>query len=112
MHPKVLVLVKKDGLNHNLLRLALDSQEFHLSFLEPTEVDSRHFQQSDCLVVDDSAFKSFGELQETLKAQAQRKKLIYLSHEIPSEFKSREHPDWSFMRKPFNPVELKALLAS
>lgn len=111
MPAKILVLVKKDGLNHNLLRLALDSGQFDLHFLELSDVDSRALERADCLIVDDSVFASLEELNQGLSPHARQKKIIYLSKHIPQEAKSEVYPALSCVLKPFNPGELKAMLA-
>jgi hypothetical protein len=107
MPHRLLIIVKKEGLSHNLLRLALGGLDLPADFVDPKEVSQALLRKFTHIIVDDNSISSFQELKELLGPVDKEKKVIYLSKESVEIPKSPG--SWLCLRKPINPQELKAI---
>lgn len=110
MLPHLLVVTRKNKLNHNLLRLALLPTGAPLQFLEPVQLNKDAVEAAQVLIIDDQAIGSPSKLAELLGPDAKEKALVYLSRtEVPETF-PKKFARWAFLPKPFHPRELVSLV--
>jgi len=109
MTPRLLLLADSQGLNFNLLKLAVDSFAWETEYVCEAGLDPRKVEKFSHILIDDRFLGSWEKTLAWLGNLPGKSKLYYLGQSKPEGFETLSSR-WNFIPKPLEPRELKDMI--